>query len=252
MVGEFARQIVYGAADLLTRRRGIQRTVTSEPIRLPPRWARCYPSVYEPETFRFLRECCQPGMAAIDVGAHLGVFTVLMSRLVGSQGTVLAFEPTATTRSALAATVRMNGCSNVLVRSEAVSAKSATALFHDVSEFGAKVANSLIQFKESDRRIEVATVAIDDLGLATDVIKIDAEGAELDVVRGAERTISDHRPAIHLAVHPVPLASAGGTLDELWARLDGYTVVHSGRRVDSAWFCSRTGLFDVHLLPPRA
>jgi FkbM family methyltransferase len=239
------KRMMYGILDVITRGQGVSRTISGERYRFPARWFRCYPPDYEPATFRFLRNRCRPGMTVVDVGAHLGVFTVLMSRLVGPDGQVVAFEPTASTRRALAETVQLNGCTNVLVRREAVAAISGTAVFHDVTAFGAKIGNSLVPFEESDKTVTVPTLAIDSLGLGVGLLKIDAEGAELAVLRGAVRTLQRCRPDISLALHPQRLAAAGASLEEVWAQLSGYRICHAGLAVTRDWFCAQTDAFDV-------
>jgi FkbM family methyltransferase len=247
----------YGALDLVTAGRGVRRTVNGEPYRFPARWSRYYPAVYEPETASFLRTHCRPRDVVIDIGAHIGLFGVLMARLVGPAGRVFSFEPTPLTRAVLEQTVRLNGVQAVVeVRGEAVSRTTGTASFHDAgAALGA--ANSLVPMGRLDAGpvISVPTVSVDDFvreqSLTPRCLKIDAEGAELDVLLGAERTFTTMRPVADLALHPAALARSGSSLKELWAILRGYRM--SVRRVDGAatedWFCRQDGLFNVHLVP---
>jgi FkbM family methyltransferase len=248
MVGPQMKRAAYGVLDAITGGRGVARTISGERYRFPARWFRCYPADYEPATFGFLRDRCRPEMTVVDVGAHLGVFTVLMSRLVGPHGRVIAFEPTASTRRALVETVELNGCTNVLIRSEAAAATSGTAVLHDVTAFGAKVANSLVPFERSDTSVTVRTLAIDDLEMHVGLLKIDAEGAEFAVLCGAARTLQRYHPDISLALHPRQLEAAGVTLGEVWAQLAGYRVCHAGLVVTRDWFCAQTDLFDVQAI----
>jgi hypothetical protein len=82
-------------------------------------------------------------------------------------------------------------------------------------------------------------------------MKVDAEGAELEVLLGARKTIQRCQPAISLSLHPAALTHAGGTLAEVWHLLQHYRMATycSDRLVDEAWFCRQTNLFDVQLLP---
>ena len=232
---------------------GLTRTIAGEPVRLSPRWFLAYRSDYEPSTFAFLRTACRPGATALDVGAHVGVFTVLMSRLVGDAGLVLAFEPTTAVRRALERTVRLNGLRNVEVRAEAVAETGGVAPFHEICRAGATVANSLVPFPASDRTVPVEVVSLDGLvsqrALEIGCVKVDVEGAELRVLQGASSVIRDQRPPIHLAVHPRALVRAGGSLDQLWEHLAGYELRSRGHPITYDWFTRQDDLFDVCAVP---
>jgi len=237
--------------DLLTARRGVARRIGGETIRFPARFCRYYESDYEPETFAFLRENCRTGDAALDIGAHIGLFSVVIARLVGPSGRVLAFEPTPTTRKVLERTLRLNGLEDrVELRSEAVSSKSGTATFFDTGDLVSN-ANSLVATARHDGEIRVNTVSVDDLvdagGLSVGCIKIDVEGAELDTLRGAARCLETQRPALALALHPEAIRHSGSSLDAIWALLEKLDigVRHRGELVDRSWFCRQNDLFDV-------
>src|SRR6266581_4235350 len=96
-----ARWVAYGILDCCTGWRGVKRVISGEPIRFPARWCRYYPREYEASKFAFLRASCREGQTALDIGAHLGVFSVLLARLVGLRGRVFSFEPTPSTAATL-------------------------------------------------------------------------------------------------------------------------------------------------------
>src|SRR5262249_1390161 len=108
------KSLAYGALEVVTAGKGIARMVGGECIRFPARWSRYYPPHYEPNTFTFLRKHWKPGQTVFDIGAHLGLFSVLMARLVGGTGKVFSFEPTAFTRQVLKRTLRLNACAAVV------------------------------------------------------------------------------------------------------------------------------------------
>ena len=123
-----ARSAAYKALDLITGGRGVPRVIGGETFRMPARWSRYYDAGYEPGTFAFLRRRCRPGDTVMDIGAHIGLFTVFMARLVGPSGRVLSFEPTPYTCGVLREMVRINGCgSTVEVNQKAVSARAGHA-----------------------------------------------------------------------------------------------------------------------------
>lgn len=254
---EALKRGLYALAEAATAGHGLRRTVGGEAIRFPLRVSRYYPGDYEAATFRFLRRHCRQGGVAYDVGAHFGVFTVTLARLVGEGGQVMAFEPNATVRKVLTRVVRLNGLdATVTVRPEAVAAGTGVASFFVPGWLPFNAASSLVRGDRSAYGAEqVTTVSLDQIaaGVARPpaLIKIDAEGAELDVLRGARTTIARWRPPLLVGVHPV-LLPAGG-LAELWAELERhhYTVVSAdnSRPLTRDWFCGQSGIFDVGALP---
>lgn len=249
------KSIAYGTLNLSTAGRGVRRTIGGETIRFPARWSRYYEAGYEPATFEFLRVHCRQGQTALDIGAHIGLFSVVMARLVGRAGRVFSFEPTPLTRSVLCETVRLNGCERVVdVREEAIARVSGSATFYDTGDAGSN-ANSLVQSQRSQSVYTVKTVSVDEFsgsrGLSIDCLKIDVEGAELDVILGAERTFTASRPAVSLALHPPFLSDSPKALTDIWKVLQQYrmSMWYHGKRVEADWFREQRELFDVHLLP---
>ncbi len=269
-MNSLTKSIAYGTLHLLTAGRGVKRQISGETFRFPARWCRYHCADYEPETFTFLRSHCQEGQTALDIGAHLGLFTVFMARLVGPSGRIFSFEPTPVTNEVLREVVRLNGCNNTVeVRSEAVARTAGTAVFYDTGNVASN-ANSLIQTSRSESGISVKTISIDEIvqekGLSSvNCLKIDAEGAELDVLLGAAHTLEVHRPVIALSLHPYALQQAGGSLADIWRILQKYrlsvveldkykTTAHAvnyrlNDTIDERLFCQQDDLFDAHIIP---
>lgn len=258
MMRELLKSAAYGGLELLTLRRGLTRVIGAEAIRFPPRWSRYYPGNYEPETFRFLAEYCRPGQTAMDIGAHLGLFSVVMARRVGGTGKVFSFEPTDATRSVLTRVISLNGFGSIVeVRSEAVSGCCGTVPFHQTPEIVSN-ANSIVRTGRTVRHVTVPTTTVDtflaERCMRVDCLKIDAEGAELEILRGAECTLRECRPSLCLSLHPALLQQMHGSLPEVWDLLRGQNMVVAceGQAVDRAWFCGKSELFDVHVFPAGA
>ena len=252
MLKELIRRSTYQLVDVATRRRGITRHINGQPIRLAPEVARYYLATYEPSTHAFIARHTAPGTLAIDAGAHIGLFTVLMARAVGPHGRVLSFEPTATTAGLLRRTVELNGLDGVVdCRREAVSSSRGFAEFF-VDEHDASNANSLVRTIGAVASVRVPTVSIDDLvseqPQPASCIKIDVEGAELAVLRGATATLSRDRPALALDVHPAQLAAAGGSVAEIWDLLEGrgYALMTADERLDRTATVERSEIFELH------
>jgi len=153
---------------------------------------------YEPEQTRLAVELVRPGATVFDVGAHIGYYTLLFSRLVGPEGRVVAFEPSPRNLPVLRWHVARNGCANVQVEAVAVSDETGAA------RFAAGTGSGTGRLAESGT-VEVRTIRLDDYvdagGPMPDVLKIDVEGAELAVLRGAVGVLRDARPAILLSTH---------------------------------------------------
>ena len=224
-------------------------------IRFPAKWSRYYEPDYEPETFRFFREKLHSGDTFLDIGAHIGLFAVLGARIVGPQGRVFSFEPTPFTRSVLQDMVALNGCGDVVeVRGEAVSEKEGETVFFDTGDEISN-ANSLVRTERSRNEIPVKMIAVDQFvdekGLTVNCLKIDVEGAEIDVLRGAKNTFEVQRPVARLGLHPPFIKQNGQSLEEIWDLIEGYRykVEYDEADANRNWFCSQPELFDVNLLP---
>ncbi|MFE2428924.1 FkbM family methyltransferase [Streptomyces sp. NPDC059373] len=162
---------------------------------------------YELSAFylRFLRE----GMTFFDVGAHVGYFSMLASRFVGSAGRVVAFEPTPSTFAVLERNARARA--NVTRVNTALWSEPTEITLRDFGPgFGAY--NSVFQARLPDevraelreRTHHVRAVRLDDYVqehvCVPDVVKIDVESAEMHVLRGMRGVLSDLRPVVSLEV----------------------------------------------------
>ncbi len=160
-----------------------------------------------------------------DVGAHFGTYTLIALRQGGAATRVVAYEPCAPTRRYLARHLAWNhGADRVTVRPVCCGSRIATVPFY-VRPGMAEGANGLVLLPgESPEAIQVPMTTLDaevaSLGLRPAVVKIDVEGAELDVLRGAERLLSEARPVLFLSLHAGPLAALGLTPADVMAWLD--------------------------------
>ncbi|MBA3286418.1 MAG: FkbM family methyltransferase [Acidimicrobiia bacterium] len=246
------KSAAYGAVEIATLRRGIARRINGEVVRFPARWCRYYPAEYERAKHDFVVQHCRPGSAAIDLGAHLGLFTVAMARAVGARGLVVAVEPTPSTRAALERTIALNGLDAVVaIRSEVVTDRVGVAVPFFTTADPLSNANSVVASSLSRASFEAPSTTIDDIVEALDrpvsCVKLDIEGAELVALRGAGRTVQLHRPALAVEVHPVQLRQAGFSATELWTWLldAAYLVTRDGGPVSKAWFTGQPGCFEI-------
>lgn len=145
----------------------------------------------EPGTGDALRRLIQPGMVVADVGANIGLLTLVMAWSTGPTGKVIAFEPEAVPRANLEKMKHLNGLSWVEVRDQAVGDKPGQLTFHVSDIIGHSSLYALPQ-TEGSREIQVQVVRLDDVAPQgrLDVVKIDVEGAELDVLAGMSGVIA--------------------------------------------------------------
>jgi FkbM family methyltransferase len=128
-----------------------------------------------------------------DVGAHIGFTSLIASRLVGPSGRVEAFEPFPPNQRRLARSIKLNGCTNMTVHPEALSSAGGHRSFfvHEASVMGSLIEGA------ANGTIEVPCATLDDMAKRLprpDLVKIDVEGAELDVLLGGERLLAAERP----------------------------------------------------------
>lgn len=172
---------------------------------------------YEPDEIAFMRSALKPGDTAIDVGAHIGFFAVQMAALVGPGGRVHAFEPFKANADLLARSVAENGFEDrLMLHRAAVGPASGTATLtfplETLNSGGAYLLRDGTAPLAGNRRETVPLVALDSVAISRPVrfIKMDAEGAEPLVLRGALRLLADDRPVMLSEVHPVQLERASG------------------------------------------
>jgi FkbM family methyltransferase len=137
----------------------------------------------------------EPGMVFWDVGAHVGFFSALGSRLVGASGSVHAFEPVDENRRRLEKTLELNGISNVVVHRTAVAGEDGEAELH------AHASSSMWSLVSGQGHVadRVACSSLDTLARqlgAPQVVKIDVEGVEAHVIRGGLELLRSARPTI--------------------------------------------------------
>ncbi len=143
---------------------------------------------YERFTTDFLSREVRPGEVVVDIGAHIGYYTLLFASLTGSSGKVHAFEPSPENFSTLKKNIAANLIENVILNPKAVSDQSGRArLFLSESNSGDHRIQSADETRES---VEIETVKLDEyfqrLSDRVDWIKIDTQGADCAIIKGAE------------------------------------------------------------------
>ena len=199
--------------------------------------------------FQALPRLVQPGDTAVDIGANLGVYSVLLSRLCGPRGRVWAFEPVPNTYWRLRETLALNRCENVIPVQAAICERDGTERmnlfapqFSEWNTFGIPPPRSVNWKRISPREsVEVPARALDRFCESERIdrinfLKVDVEGFEHSVFRGAEHLLKEHRiDYICFEIAKQPLASAGVESREIFAALEahGYASYRFNRAMGS-------------------
>lgn len=169
---------------------------------------------YEPDVTGALERLVRPGNVCLDLGAHVGYFTLLLARLSGPNGQVVAFEASGENARIVRRNIRLNGLqSRVSVEEAIVTDRSAD----QVELFAGRSRGSMEWTADPDFAVRedpdagrpeaamrVRGVALDDHfppGSRLDVVKMDIEGAEAQAVPGMARLLREARPRIVLEFH---------------------------------------------------
>lgn len=186
----------------------------------------------EPEQTAAMAAAIRPGNVFFDIGANVGYYSILASRIVGPDGKVIAFEPVPRNIEFLQRHIEINNAANVIVKPIAMSKTNGTVRF----SLGLDSAMGHIG-ESGELEVETTTldVVIDELGVTPDVMKIDVEGSERDVFLGGVNTIEKCKPMIFLSTHSDELRS--WCLEHL--RGIGYTIEPLLAGDDPHEFCAK-------------
>lgn len=188
----------------------------------------------EPAERAFVERFLRKGMTAIDIGAHQGFYTLLLSLKIGSEGKVIAFEPSPKEQRKLIWNLRLNRCRNVQVEPFAVGSRSERAeLFVVPNRFSGLDSLRPPNIKEVVRPVRVQVCSLDDYlsekGIASvDFVKIDAEGAELEILKGAQRLLIQ-------PPRPILLVEIADIRTEPWG-YEAKEIIDFLKGMDFHWF----------------
>jgi len=161
-----------------------------------------------------LGQILRAGDIAVDVGAQVGTLSLFLSRVVGSSGQVYAFEAQRLLHQQVCANMALNGVTNVHCIHKAVGNKAGEVTVPplDVTAQGCHGCTAIDETNYLGETVELVT--IDSLNLVKcRLLKVDVEGMELQVVQGAQRTITSFKPALFIRAHydPVKQVLSTGT-----------------------------------------
>lgn len=212
-----ARQLIQGGVEVTLATIGsVELYVPADDAAIGSRMLRR--RAYQPPLSGLLPRIIAPGMTFVDVGANLGYFSLLAAQMVGETGTVVAIEPGERNCRLLYRSVVRNRLRNVQLHPYAISDRRETLVYL------AQGSNGTIAPLDADTggpaggRL-VPAIPLDDLvaGLdRVDVIKLDVEGAEARVLRGAAATLARHRPLVVSEFSPLLLEQVSGVSGDVY------------------------------------
>ena len=171
-------------------------------------------------------DLCKKKKTIIDVGAHIGLFSLCAARNSEKDSKVFAFEPAKLNYSFLKNHIRKNDFENKIISFKILLGNDfkTTELFTE-NEVSGK--NSTSNYNQKFRNLEkIEQTTIDffckDKKIIPEIIKIDAEGAEIDILNGSITVLKSYHPIIFLSVHPKILSYKKQTTEELFDLLKSF------------------------------
>ena len=194
---------------------------------------------WEDTVTRVLCKEVHPGMTVLDIGAHVGYYTLIMAKRVGMEGKVIAFEPNPVVRKIIEQNVDRNSYSHVVISPYALFSKEGYGLLN-----GRDNLNSCLRPQPTKTDGSASIMVFDRLKKVmgidkVDFLKMDVEGAELDILFGMQELLEKYHPVMVIEVHVDGLIqfqhsesevheyiqSFGYTMEEIWSQTDTVTVL---------------------------
>ena len=183
---------------------------------------------WEPSTTRFFRDALRVGQVVVDIGANVGYFSLLSAALVGPAGQVHSFEPYPGYVERMKLSLTANNFANIRLNEFALGdRRQRHKLFKGLASARMhrwKHENPV--FNKVHDEVEVECIRFDDYAAQNltrvDLMKIDVDGYEISVLRGAAETIKKYRPVVVIEVYEDALRDAGGSSAELSAMFHGW------------------------------
>jgi FkbM family methyltransferase len=182
------------------------------------------------------------GSVFVDVGAHIGYYSLEASKLVGPSGRVIAVEPNPPIVDKLRRNIKLNEFTNVKVYEAACTDKTARLRFFPSPEERSLWSSLSPKNSGGEDAIEVDGMPLDSIAEIEklprmDLVKIDVEGAEMQVLRGMEKILTTFRPRLIMELKSDALDNLGASMEEVLSllRQHGYKRAQTLDFQDSVW-----------------
>ncbi|MDR0994337.1 MAG: FkbM family methyltransferase [Verrucomicrobiota bacterium] len=175
--------------------------------------------IWEPEVTDFVRKVVEPGWHMLDIGAHIGYYTLLFAKRTGEGGRVVAFEPMPRERAILERNILLNNLSGIGVFPYALSDRRGHAVMAPECR-GQMRPGAREEEPDTVEMLPLDSIWNDIAWERLDMVKVDVEGAEMGVLQGMQKVLERFRPNLLLEIHPLQLkafdSSAEAVVD--WLR----------------------------------
>jgi len=178
------------------------------------------------------RRLLKPGMVFVDIGTNIGYYSLMASKLVGSNGKVFSFEPWSRNRAILEENIKLNDFSNITIVPKAVSNEendSVKIYLPKDDNCGMPSLKKVTEENYTDEFELTSTTTFQDFLNAyhpgrVDVIKIDVEGSELNVLKGMSASLADpdFNPVILMELMKFSLVKFDATVKDVIDYLSGF------------------------------
>ncbi len=183
---------------------------------------------FERNEIEFMKKVLRQGDTCIDIGANVGLFSLIASGIVGLTGKIISFEPSLVTYKRFIENIRLNKLTNIDARNIGLSDKKGT-LKLNVLENGFDAWNSFVKVEEdklgNTTEVFVSTLDAELVNLNKNkisFIKIDVEGWEKFVISGATQLLQHYSPTVMMEFTETNTFSAGYMVQELYDTMESF------------------------------
>ena len=193
---------------------------------------------------------CAGKKIVFDIGAHIGLYALAASRVLNPEGVLFAYEPAGSNYGILQKHIRFNRLNNIKLFCQVVGAGESAAVPFYETRVSSGMNYSFPPGKEGYVSVEREQVSIDSIsrryGILPEVIKIDVEGNEAEVLKGAREVMTRCSPVLFLSLHPGLLSRRGDSAEAVAEILSerGYRIYDmagrpAGRLVHQEYLVSK-------------
>lgn len=170
--------------------------------------------IREKESTEIFRSYLEEGMKVVDVGANIGYYTLIEADSVGSEGKVMAIEPTRDSFLKLQKNCSINNFENVKCLNVAAGLERGQV---QLKERPSPNLNKIVNFDGEDTTAVQQETLDNIVDFEPDIVRMDVEGYELEIIQGMAEILSSEDLKLFLELHPNKMKDYGGAdIDQVW------------------------------------
>ena len=188
----------------------------------------------------------------IDIGAHIGLTLIPISRVSSGQTHIHCFEPSDTNFKFLNYHIKKNSLKNIILNRCLVGAsENDNVIFYEKKNHSGLNSIAKLDHKGKFFKVKKTQINLDIYcrrkGISPDIIKIDAEGSEIEILKGAKTIIIKYKPIIFLSLHPYHIKKIGNDIHDLSSILSEikYDIIDKNNNIPKSF------KLDEYLLIPK-